>query len=161
MAYGDGYKKAPQRYEERVCPKCLETRLVRKDQSLNKLCKSCARRGLKLNFERKCPSNDPEKCGAFASYCNAKGRCEDSPYYSKIEFRFNNFEEWFAELGPRLDGYSVDRIDNKGHYEPGNVRWATHKQQIANRTPLVCPHCGKTGIENMYKYHFDNCKQIG
>ncbi len=35
------------------------------------------------------------------------------------------------------DGYSLDRINNNGNYEPGNLRWATQATQCRNRRVSV------------------------
>ena len=44
------------------------------------------------------------------------------------------FVAWIeANIGPKPPGVSLDRIDPDGHYEPGNVRWATAAEQCANR----------------------------
>jgi hypothetical protein len=36
-------------------------------------------------------------------------------------------------IGPRPSSkYSIDRIDNEGNYEPGNLKWSTRSQQKLN-----------------------------
>lgn len=46
----------------------------------------------------------------------------------------HDFSAFAADIGPRPDkSLSIDRINNDGHYEPGNVRWATRSEQSKNR----------------------------
>jgi len=67
--------------------------------------------------------------------CNCEKRYLDRGITVHPEW-VNNFMAFYEHIGPKpVDGkrYTVDRIDNDGNYEPGNVRWATFSQQNSNR----------------------------
>ena len=55
-----------------------------------------------------------------------------------IQFKFSSPTDatrWVLDnIGARPDAsYSIDRIDNDRHYEPGNLRWATRTEQARNK----------------------------
>jgi hypothetical protein len=46
----------------------------------------------------------------------------------------DSYEAFVAHAGVRPSPqHTLDRIDNDGNYEPGNVRWATKEEQGTNR----------------------------
>ena len=81
-------------------------------------------------------TNTPE----HKAYMGAKSRCINESHSSYnyyggrgIEFRFKTFRQFLRCVGKRPTNTSLDRIDNNGHYEPGNVRWASKTTQNKNR----------------------------
>lgn len=81
----------------------------------------------------------------YRAWLNAKRRCDNSKVKGFHRYGGRGIrmcEEWLHDfgaflsyLGPRPHaGLSLDRIDTDGDYCPGNVRWATAKEQANNRS---------------------------
>lgn len=87
------------------------------------------------------------KDNLFFSWNMMKSRC-----FRKSDKHFNDYgnrgitvcDEWknsfqaFYDYVSQLqhfgeEGYSLDRINNDGNYEPGNVKWSTMTEQCRNR----------------------------
>lgn len=93
------------------------------------------------------------KSGEFYSWVSMRQRCNNEtckayPDYGgrgiKICEAWNTFAQFYADMGPRPAGTSLDRIDNNLGYFPTNCHWATQKTQCRNRrTTTLIEHEGK------------------
>jgi hypothetical protein len=99
----------------------------------------------------------------FASWSMAIQRCHDKKFmfYDRYggagirvcrrwrEPRGQGLLNFLNDMGPRPLGKTLDRINPRGHYEPGNCRWATAKVQCENQTHKIWQHCAPPPVEKV------------
>ena len=95
----------------------------------------------------------------YRSWASARDRCSNpnnrqfGDYGGRgIECRIT-VEELVEAIGLRPEGRTLDRIDSNGHYAPGNIQWATPKQQAQNRRPPE--HYREQAVSRIRERHRD------
>jgi hypothetical protein len=85
------------------------------------------------------PLNDTPE---YHAYYNARARCSRKPgeqdyedYVGRgIKFLFKTFAQFLKEVGPKPHpSFLLDRKNNDGNYEPGNVQWVSASDSKKNQ----------------------------
>ena len=78
----------------------------------------------------------------YISWAAMKARCLDPGHHAAKNYgargivlceRWRKFENFFADMGPRPPGMTLDREKNELGYSKENCRWATFSEQSNNR----------------------------
>lgn len=90
----------------------------------------------------------------FRSWTSMRARCRDPNAINYHRYggrgitvcdRWHSFSAFLEDMGRKpTPAHTIDRVNNDGNYEPGNCRWATAKEQIANRPSRKGIPCTRT-----------------
>lgn len=160
ITHGSGTRtQVVHRYMNCRCS-CGTEKLVSLDQLRNRHTTSCGclRREATAAFNTQTKTTHGlKKHELYRTWTNIRYRCRSDPDYAgrgitvwgpwnESAARFITDVE--AEIGPRPSGqhpggralYSLERLNNDGNYEPGNIDWRDDKGQRANQRPRPRNH---------------------
>lgn len=123
----------------------------------------CLNRELSQKANRKhgqTKSNHTKATREYSTWCGVIQRCTNpnNPFFEyyggrgiTVCERWRDFSAFYADMGNRPDGTSIDRIDNNKGYEPGNCRWVDKVAQQNNlRSNRKIEFNGKTQSVSMW-----------
>lgn len=123
-----------------ACGNVFEKYKSRWERLTGKGCPKCFRKFIKSNYRHGGNTiNKPE----YNSWRAMVARCTNKNYWAyhryggrgiKICDRWiNSFPNFLEDMGKKpTPKHSLDRINNKGNYEPDNCRWANQYEQSSN-----------------------------
>lgn len=119
------------------CGRCYESRTSRIKEKQK--CAGCAQ--VRHGHNK---AHNPSK--TYMSWQDMKKRCQNPnekmyQYYGgrgiSVCQRWQKFENFLADMGECPEGYSIEREDSNGDYEPGNCAWIPRKDQSKNRRGVL------------------------